>query len=212
MSSEFSLRFSLRKVLIFVRRIGKLFLRYAGSTRSGIIIVSQTPIIRQFCPSDADAIIAITIEVFERVSIDAMIENAVGTGGARWQDVKAGSVRAELRANPAGCFVAEQDARPIGYVTTIVNRLASRGHVANLAVASAYQGRGTGRKLLERALDYFRSLGLAHAKIETLVHNKAGEHLYTSVGFRELTRQIHFIMDLEAQRNMNPASLKGIAR
>jgi len=158
--------------------------------------MAQTPIIRQFEPADADAIVAITIEVFEPFSIDAMVEKAAGPGGARWQDVKAESVRAELRAYPEGCFVAEQDGRPVGYVTTIVNRLASRGQVANLAVAAAYQGRGIGRKLLERALDYFRSLGLVHAKIETLVYNKAGEHLYTSLGFRELTRQIHFIMDL----------------
>jgi len=159
--------------------------------------MAQSLIIREFRPADSDAIVAITIEVFEQVSIDAMIERAVGAGGACWQDVKAASVRAELRANPAGCFVAELDGGPVGYVTTIVNRLASRGHVANLAVAAACQGRGIGRCLLERALDYFRSLGLAAAKIETLVRNKAGEHLYTPVGFRELTRQIHFVMDLK---------------
>jgi len=159
--------------------------------------MAQTPIIRQFLPSDTDAIIAITIEVFEQFSIDALIEKAVGVGDARWQDVKAESVRAELRAYPEGCFVAEHDGQPVGYVTTIVNRLASRGHVANLAVAAAYQRRGIARKLLERALQHFRGLGIAHAKIETLAHNNAGEHLYTSVGFRELTRQIHFIMDLE---------------
>ena len=34
------------------------------------------------------------------------------------------------------------------------------------------------------------------AKIETLVQNPVGSHLYPSVGFQEVARQIHFAMPL----------------
>jgi ribosomal protein S18 acetylase RimI-like enzyme len=39
---------------------------------------------------------------------------------------------------------------------------------------------------------------LTHARIETLVQNGVGNHLYTSIGFREVARQIHFAIDLTA--------------
>ena len=53
-----------------------------------------------------------------------------------------------------------------------------------------------GRKLIEFALQHFRESGLTHAKIETLAQNAIGEHLYTSLGFREVARQIHFVAEL----------------
>ena len=37
---------------------------------------------------------------------------------------------------------------------------------------------------------------MTHAKIETLVGNAAGEHLYPKLGFEELTRQIHYMLEL----------------
>ena len=57
-----------------------------------------------------------------------------------------------------------------------------------------FHHQGVGRRLPERALEHFRSLGLAHAKIEALAHNAAGQHLYESAGFSEVVRQIHFVM------------------
>ena len=57
-------------------------------------------------------------------------------------------------------------------------------------------GRGLGRRLIEYALNVFRKDGLTHARIETLVQNDVGNHLYQSIGFREVARQIHFCADL----------------
>ena len=48
----------------------------------------------------------------------------------------------------------------------------------------------------EHALQHFRDCGLTHAKIETLEQNATGQHLYTSLGFREVARQIHYVADL----------------
>jgi ribosomal protein S18 acetylase RimI-like enzyme len=50
--------------------------------------------------------------------------------------------------------------------------------------------------LLEHAMDHFRAARLTHAKIETLAQNAIGNHLYPSLGFIEVARQIHFVAKL----------------
>jgi len=156
----------------------------------------KSVVIRAFRDGDTEAVMAITAEVFEPSSIDARIEAMLGRPAESWRDVKCATVRKELTEHGEDCFVAEIDGRVVGYVTTVVQRPASRGWIPNLAVAADSQGLGVGRMLLERALGHFRSLGLAQAKIETMASNPVGRHLYPSLGFREVTRQIHYVMPL----------------
>ncbi len=143
---------------------------------------------------DAETITELTGQVFAAASIDAKIEEMIG--GTPWLVTKGETLRNELKGNPAGCFVAELGGEVVGYITTIVNRTASRGVIANIAVSAKAQGRGVGRLLLAKAIEHFRALGLRQAKIETLATNAAGEKLYTSIGFKEVARQIHFCMPL----------------
>lgn len=153
--------------------------------------------IRRCSTEDLPSIARITSEVFEPFCIDAIIERVAGQGGAEWLAIKTATIRKEVGDNADGCFVAEHEGTVVGFVTTVVNGLASRGTISNVAVSRPFQGQGLGRRLLSAALQYFRSLGLRHAKIETLECNVVGEHLYKSAGFREVVRQIHFIMRLE---------------
>jgi ribosomal protein S18 acetylase RimI-like enzyme len=156
------------------------------------------PTIRAARAGELEAIVRITGEAFTAdSSIDSRIEALIG--GRPWQEVKADVVRQEVQSFPDGCFVAEWERRVVGYVTTTVHAAASRGTIANVAVAKEWQGRGLGRRLIERALEYFREQGLKQAKIETLATNATGQHLYTALGFREVARQIHFIMPLEGK-------------
>ena len=39
---------------------------------------------------------------------------------------------------------------------------------------------------------------MALAKIETVVGNEVGEHLYPAMGFKEVARQTHYIMNVSA--------------
>lgn len=153
-------------------------------------------VIRPAAAGDTEAIVAITGEVFGPVCIETMIEKMVGQGGADWLAVKGRAIRRDLEADLAGCFVAECEGKVVGYVTTRINRPAGRGRIADLAVSAAFQGRGLGRRLVDTAIEHFRSLGLCQAKIKTLACNAAGQHLYRAMGFREVVRQIHFIMPL----------------
>jgi len=154
--------------------------------------------IRPAGPDDLDAMVAITAEVFAPNAVEAHIERMIGRREqAGWVEIKADDLLRELAAAPEACFVAELDGRVVGYVTNVIRRPASRGIIANLAVSAAAQGRGVGRRLLLRSIEHFRGLGLSQAKIETLACNEVGQHLYPSVGFREVIRQIHYVMSLD---------------
>ena len=154
--------------------------------------------IRTCRPADVEAVIEITAEVFGPCAIEQKIEKMLGpTGPSGWLGIKSRDVRRQIQRDPDGCFVAETDGRVMGYVTTAAYKDLSRGAILNLAVAADAQGHGIGRMLLNRALDHFRSLGMAQAKIETLEWNEAGRHLYPSLGFLEVASQVHYVMSLK---------------
>ncbi|MBI2505616.1 MAG: hypothetical protein HYW07_20580, partial [Candidatus Latescibacteria bacterium] len=46
------------------------------------------------------------------------------------------------------------------------------------------------------ALDYLHRQGMEAVKIETLAQNAIGSLFYPSMGFREVARQIHYLMRL----------------
>ncbi|MDQ3624785.1 MAG: GNAT family N-acetyltransferase [Verrucomicrobiota bacterium] len=153
--------------------------------------------IRSFRPGDLDELRRITIEGFEGTAIDQMVERQFGVlGGHDWRWRKARHIDEDCATNPAGVFVAEEDGKILGYITTTLDREAGKGRIPNLAVDASARGRGIGHQLIEHALDYFRREGMAFAMIETMVNNPAGQHLYPACGFVEVARQIHYAMRL----------------
>ena len=156
------------------------------------------PLIRPYRPEDLPALKAITVEAFAGVSIDQGIEGEFGlVAGHDWRWRKARHLDDDAARDSAGIFVAEEDGQVVGYITTWQDREAGIGHIPNVAIAASFRGQGLGRQLIEHALAHFRASGLSHAKIETLVQNQVGNHLYRSLGFREVARQIHFVASLQ---------------
>jgi ribosomal protein S18 acetylase RimI-like enzyme len=154
-------------------------------------------IIRPYQTTDLQELKRITIDGFEGIAIDQNIERAfgiVGKGDWRWR--KARHVDEDVEANPSGVFVAEENGRILGYISTRLDRDTGKGRIPNLAVDSGARGRGIGRQLIQHAVAYFRSEGMAFATIETMVNNPVGQHLYPSCGFVEAGRQIHYAMKL----------------
>lgn len=158
--------------------------------------------IRPFQSSDLPRLREITADAFDGVSIDQGIEKKFGTiNGHDWRWRKGRHVDEDADRDPQGIFVAEEDGKIVGCITTWMDLEAGIGHIPNIAFSPEARGKGYGRRLIEFALDRFTDHGLSHARIETLEQNEVGNHLYTSIGFQEVARQIHFAMDLTAGRD-----------
>jgi ribosomal protein S18 acetylase RimI-like enzyme len=154
-------------------------------------------LIRAYLPADLPALKRITSEGFSGVSIDHGIEAVFGLlNGHDWRWRKERHIDADVLREPGGVFVAEDSGYVVGYITTWQDREAGLGHIPNLAVAATHRNLGLGRTLIEHALAHFRAAGLSHAKIETLAQNAVGNHLYPSLGFVEVARQVHFVAQL----------------
>jgi len=153
--------------------------------------------IRRFREPDRSAIHRITVACFEEVSLHAIAQRKYGAfrGGA-WQERKLADVDADLEEDANGAFVAVEDDGVAGFITTRCDERTGIGHILNVAVDPDFQGQGLGAALLRHALDHFAQRGLTHAKIETLVNNAAGRHLYPKLGFEELAGQIHYMLEL----------------
>lgn len=157
----------------------------------------MTITIRKYVPSDLDDLKRITVEAFSGVSIDRAIENAFGPiEGHDWRWRKARHIDDDVGRDPDGVFVAEEEGRVVGYITTWIDPAAGMGFIPNLAVDEHLRGQGLGRRLIEHALDHFRAQGIGYARIETLAHNAVGQHLYPDCGFQEVARQIHYCRKL----------------
>jgi ribosomal protein S18 acetylase RimI-like enzyme len=153
--------------------------------------------IRPYRPEDLPRVLEITAEAFAGVSIDYWMDQLVGDMGTRWQERKCARVQADLEAHAGHHFVAEGAGTVCGYVSCEVFAWQSLGRIIDLAVAREARRLGIGRRLIQRALRHFRELGLRFAKIETLESNTIGRRLYPSLGFREVARQIHYVMRLD---------------
>ena len=153
--------------------------------------------IRVYQPSDLAELKRITVESFDGISLDKIIAERIGPlPGPNWRERKTRHIDDDVAANPDGVFVAEEQGKVVGYITTRIDRELGKGRIPNLAVIPETRGRGLGRKLIEHALEYFRREGMTFVMIETMAHNEAGIHLYPSCGFVEVARQVHFAIKL----------------
>lgn len=154
---------------------------------------------REFLQEDLPRIKVITVEAFDGVSIDRNIDALLGRAGPQdWQQRKAKHLDADLEREDGMILVAEVDEFVIGYISTWIDRVAKQGFIPNLAVDHGWRGQGIGRSLIQRSLGYFREHNVTQVRIETLDQNDVGQRLYPSLGFKEVARQIHYCMNLNA--------------
>jgi len=79
-------------------------------------------------------------------------------------------------------FVAVRDTEPVGYITC--ERLPERaGRIGLFAVRASDHGRGLGRALVQRSLDWFGRAGTERVVVTTQARNVAALRLYERCGF-----------------------------
>lgn len=153
--------------------------------------------IRRYQDKDLEALRRITGEVFGPGSIDYHLEKQFGlVKGRDWRSRKIRHVEWDLQAPRGAVFVKEMDGEVVGYITVVLDVEGGIGRMVNLAVAEKAQNRGFAHQLIEHALAWMKAEGMEVAKIETLEGNVKGEHIFPTMGFREVIRQVHFFKKL----------------
>ncbi|MCA9158788.1 MAG: GNAT family N-acetyltransferase [Planctomycetales bacterium] len=153
--------------------------------------------IRPYRAEDYSILHSLMVEAFDGVSIDHAIDSELGKITANdWKWRKGRHLKEDIERDIDGVLVAELNGHPVGFITTWQDAEAGIGHIPNLAVATGCRGLGIGRTLIKAAIERFRRANLSAAKIETLEQNDRANALYTSEGFVEVSRQIHFVQDL----------------
>ncbi len=162
--------------------------------------------IRAYQEADREGLKEITSAAFDGVSTDQNIERRYGRiRGHDWRWHKARHIDQDIAAHAAGIFVAELEGQVVGYVTTRVNAEAGQGTIAHLAVLPEHHKKGIGRALIDAALAHFREAGLDLVRIGTMEQNVVASRFYPRLGFREVAREITYVLPLRDAQQAGPA-------
>jgi ribosomal protein S18 acetylase RimI-like enzyme len=149
-------------------------------------------VIRPLREDDFEAV----LDLFERVAAERL-----------WIGTEPGFDRALYRSGfrktidgEGAAFVAVEDEEIAGYIG--VHPHAEYGHVLGMFVDERRRGRGIGRALLERALQWAREHSLPEISLLVFPHNERALALYQSSGFvrreyyaNDVTRQTGEVWD-----------------
>jgi GNAT superfamily N-acetyltransferase len=111
-------------------------------------------------------------------------------------------------ADDGRAWVAVDEAgHPIGFV--LVDMLDGGGHIEQVSVAPAHQGRGVGRGLIEHVEGWAVSNGLGALTLTTFTHIPWNRPLYEHLGFRllnedEITPGVLALRDEGAHHGLDP--------
>src|SRR5438105_11990396 len=97
---------------------------------------------------------------------------------AGWNQTEADWQRC-LDLQPDGCFVAEWNDTPVGTTTTCV--FGNVAWIAMVLVDANHRGKGIGKALMNHALEYLDSAGVASIRLDA---TPLGQPLYEKLGFR----------------------------
>jgi ribosomal-protein-alanine N-acetyltransferase len=82
------------------------------------------------------------------------------------------------------CWVLEVEERMVGH--GVLSVAVGEAHILNVCVHPDWQGRGLGRRILERMLRLAREHEADTAFLEVRVSNTVAQRLYESAGFNEI--------------------------
>lgn len=113
--------------------------------------------------------------------------------------------RARFRAllrRPSAVFIAAPDATGLaGYALVLFRRGSAVARLYSIAVDPAARGRGTGRRLVEAAVDLARRRGAGRLRLEVRVDNRQAIALYRALGFHDFaTRRDYYDDGTDALR------------
>lgn len=116
-----------------------------------------------------------------------------------WPDSPLGLERLlEFKRNPNWTAITAFDGGDIvGSVMAWEDLGEQVGVIEDLFVKESYRKLGLGRYLLSAGLSHLQSVGLKQAQLEVVTDNDSALNLYCSVGFKEISEEKRFYMELD---------------
>ena len=139
-------------------------------------VTGTSVIVREATADDLDAIL-------DLLEIVAAEDRYIATEAPLNRDELATSFRSKYFADSrqTAIFVAEQERRVVGRIGIEGTEVSSLG----MMVAPDWRGRGIGQRLLQRAIDWARSVGAHKVSLDVFPDNEAAIRLYRSFGFEQ---------------------------
>lgn len=106
--------------------------------------------------------------------------NTTGMGLNNLDDSEEG-IEKFLKRNPSTCFVAEQDNKIIGVILS--GHDGRRGFIYHTTVNQEYRKQGTGKKLVDHALDALEKEGIHKVALVVFERNSLGNAFWESQDF-----------------------------
>jgi len=94
-----------------------------------------------------------------------------------------------IKSQGSNIFIAEDNGIIVGYLAGKIEKRApvfevdKRGWIDSAYVLEEYRGRGIGRELTERMLEWFKEKGIKYVEVSVDARNQLGHGLWKSLGF-----------------------------
>ncbi len=104
-----------------------------------------------------------------------------------WQSQNRPVFEAFLENDPAGCFIAEQDGRPVG--TAVGTPYGECGFIGEVIVREEQRGKGIGKLLMKHTIAYLHGCGVRSIFLDGVVK---AVPLYERLGFNRICPSLRF--------------------
>lgn len=108
-----------------------------------------------------------------------------------WNEKKQKEIIKDYNGIDSLMLVAECNGKIVGMVDIRRGRYLKTHHVAEIGICilKGYRRKGIGKKLMERAIEWAKKMGVMKAEVEVFATNKAAIALYKRLGFEEEGRR-----------------------
>jgi Predicted acetyltransferase len=101
-----------------------------------------------------------------------------------------------LNSDNTAVFIAEEDGKIVGMMTFVTYRIPSglKAWIEDVAVDTSKQGKGIGKALIERAIEYAKQLNISKVDLTTAPFRVAANALYQKLGFVKRETNVYRLM------------------